>query len=335
MNKSDIKQKIQKLISQNNLGAQIIAIQKVSGGLSHKMYRVQTDKADFAIKQLNPAIMRRKGAYRNFVFSERVARIAKQNGINAVCALQFRGKVVLKVKNSFFMVFKWINAQTLTAEQVEDRHCEIIGQTLAKIHNITFCKSKNRQRKIAPTPLFDLTDYINQAKEQNKPFARLLQNDLPLLTQLNNRSAEATNDLRGALTVGHADLDRKNVMWQNFTPFLIDWESSGLINPTAELVQTAWYWAGGDVENLDLRKFETVIKSYVKEYKGELCAAYDDLVYANMRPKLDWLKYNLQRAFAQTEAANIADAEVVKCLKELEYCVNRFDNVTKVLQACF
>ena len=111
----DINEKIQQLITQNDLGVEIISIQKISGGLSHKIYRVRTDKADYAIKELNHAIMRKKDAYRNFVFSEKVARTARQNGINAVCALQFCGDVVLKVDDSFFLVFKWLNATTLTA----------------------------------------------------------------------------------------------------------------------------------------------------------------------------------------------------------------------------
>ena len=58
----DIKEKIKALILQNNLGSKVIGTEKIVGGLSHNMYRVETDKALFAIKELNPAIMRRKEA---------------------------------------------------------------------------------------------------------------------------------------------------------------------------------------------------------------------------------------------------------------------------------
>ena len=331
----DINEKIQQLITQNDLGTGIISIQKISGGLSHKIYRVRTDKADYAIKELNPAIMRKKDAYRNFVFSEKVARTARQNGINAVCALQFCGDVVLKVGDSFFMVFKWLNATTLTAEQVDEKHCIIIGQTLAKLHNINFCKPKNIQQNTQKTSL-DINHYITLSIEQNKPYAQRLQRDADLLLKLRKRAAAATNDLNGDLTVSHADLDCKNVMWQGFTPFIIDWESSGCINPSLELVQVAWYWAGGDIENLVPSKFETVIKSYLSEYRGKLCTDYAALVYANIGPKLAWLEYNLTRAFVETdEFAEIADNEVDKSLKETEYCVDLFDAVIKILKNCF
>ncbi len=40
--------------------------------------------------------------------------------------------------------------------------------------------------------------------------------------------------------ISHTDLDRKNVIWQKNVPFIIDWEASGYINPTIELIQVAW-----------------------------------------------------------------------------------------------
>ncbi len=333
----DIKEKIQALILQNNLGSQVIGTEKIVGGLSHNMYRVETDKALFAIKELNPAIMRRKEAYDNFVFSERVARFAKQNGINAVCALQFNGEVVLKIEDSFFVVFDWLRGETLTAEQVKVEHCEIIGKTLAEIHNINFFELQNVRLQNMQAEIFDFESYVPPAKERNKAYAQNLQNSIPLLIQYNKQAAQSIQKLNGVLTISHADLDRKNVMWQNFTPFLIDWESSGCINPTLELVQVAWYWAGGDVENLDRNKFERLIKSYVEEYNGKTCADYTNIVCANLSSKLAWLEYNLKRSMNETkfESSEMACREVVKSLKEINYCVSQFDNVVNILKSCF
>ena len=333
----DINNKIQKLILQNHLGLQVIKIEKIPGGLSHNMYKVTTDKALFAIKELNPAIMRKKEAYHNFVFSEKIARIAKQNGINAVCALQFNGEVVLKAEDSFFMVFDWLNGETLNAEQAEVKHCEVIGQTLANIHNVSFFELQDLRPSKMQAEKFDFESYIPLAKGQNKLYTQNLQNNINLLIELNKKSVEATNKLNNTLIVSHRDLDCKNVMWQDFTPYIIDWEASGFINPTLELVQAAWYWSGGAVENLDLHKFDVLIKSYVNVYRGKLCANYADLVYASLGSKLAWLQYNLQRAFVETkfESVEIADDEVIKCLKESAYYVDQYDNVLKALKACF
>lgn len=325
------------LVLRYNLGARIISLKKVTGGLSHSVYKLKTEKAIFAIKALNPAIMQRKESHSNFVFSEKVARIAKQNGINAICALQFDGEVMLKVENRFFLVFDWLNGKTLQPTDVQTEHCQIIGQTLAKIHNIDFFELHHFKPQKMKAEQPDFASFIPPAREQHKPYASKLQKDLNLLLELNQLSAVAVNNLNGTLTISHADLDCKNVLWQNLTPFLIDWESSGYIYPTLELVQVAWYWAGGDVENLDRSKFEVFVKSYKNEYRGKMYTDYSDLFYASLNSKLAWLRYNLQRGLNTTDEniVDLSDNEVTKGLAELEYSIEQSGNVIQLLKACF
>ena len=329
--KMDTYEQLQKLILQNGLGTKIVSVQTVAGGLTHKMYRVQTDRAVYAIKVLDPAIMRKKEALGNFDFSERVARTAAQNGIHAVCALQLGGKVVQNVDGAFLMVFEWLDGTSLRPKQVTLRHCNVIGQTLANLHNTDFgALGDTPPQSTATQPHFDR--YIAQAHQQNKPFAQHLQRDATMLSEWGVRATEAMDCLGGETVISHTDLDCKNVMWQGLTPFVIDWEASGRINPAAELVQVAWYWAGGDVENLRQNKFEAVLNGYVGTYRGRLHGCCD-LVCANLYPKLAWLQYNLKRACEGTGPTELADSEVTKSLQEIEYCVNQIDAVMHMLQA--
>lgn len=64
------------------------SITKVTGGLSHRMHKVVTDKGIYAIKELNLGVMKRQEAYSNFAFSEQVTDIAKENGITAIGAIK-------------------------------------------------------------------------------------------------------------------------------------------------------------------------------------------------------------------------------------------------------
>ena len=89
---------IEKLIRETNLGNRIITIDKVIGGLSHRMYKVVTDKGIYAVKELNPNVMKRKEAYSNFLFAEKVTDIAKMNGISAIGTNKINGHVI-KTKN--------------------------------------------------------------------------------------------------------------------------------------------------------------------------------------------------------------------------------------------
>ncbi|TDM12887.1 hypothetical protein [Macrococcus lamae] len=77
----------------------------ISGGLLHKLYKVETNKGIFAIKVLNSEIMSRAEAENNYLLSELYSHAAKQAGINAVCAKLFNRKPWLFVDNHYYMVF--------------------------------------------------------------------------------------------------------------------------------------------------------------------------------------------------------------------------------------
>ena len=125
----------------------IINIEKVTGGLSHRMYKVTTDKGIYAVKELNLGIMKRKEAYSNFIFSEKVTKIAKENKINAIGAMKLNNNYITKINENYFMIFEWIEGKILKAEQITEKHCEVIGEILAKIHNIDYSLIEDEPRK--------------------------------------------------------------------------------------------------------------------------------------------------------------------------------------------
>lgn len=333
----NIISKIERLILENNLGNKINNIEKVTGGLSHRMYKVETDKGIYAVKELNAGVMKREKAYSNFVFSEKVTDIVKENGISAIGALKIKNDIMLKIEDSYFMVFEWLEGRILQAEEITDKHCEIIGKMLAEIHNIDFSKIEDNERKSVETNFFDWDKYIIPAEEQNKPYIKELKESIELLYELNKNSVEALEYAKNNLVISHTDLDRKNVMWQNEKAFIIDWEASGYINPTIELIQVAWYWSGGDIENIDYNKFEKVINSYKQHYKGNIDKNIDILINADIYGGLAWIEYNLKRSLCienkyDKEEIKLAENEVIQSLKEIKYNVSQFEKMTKIMK---
>lgn len=332
-----LNKKIERLIQENNLGNAIKNIEKVTGGLSHRMYKIETDKGIYAVKELNSGVMKREKAYSNFVFSEKVTDIAKENGITAIGALKFEDDIMVKIEDSYFMVFEWLDGKILKAEEIEEKHCEIIGKILAKIHNIDFSKIEDEERKNIEIDYFDWNRYIPLAEEQNKPYIIELKENIELLYELNKNSVEALEYAKNNFVISHTDLDRKNVMWQNDNPFIIDWEASGYINPTIELIQVAWYWSGGDIENIDYNKFEKVIDSYKKKYKGKIDKNVDTLINADVYGGLAWIDYNLKRSLCieneyEQDEITLAENEVIQSLKEIKYNISQFDKMTEILK---
>ena len=148
----ELQKDIEEFIKVENLGTMVKSIIKVNGGLSHRMYKVVTDKKIYAIKELNSGVMKRQEAYSNFVFSEKVTDIAKENGITAIGAIKLKNTDIMrKINNRYFMIFDWLEGKILNAEQITEEHCKIIGEELAKIHNIDFSKIEDNRRKNAKT----------------------------------------------------------------------------------------------------------------------------------------------------------------------------------------
>ncbi len=329
--------KIERLILENNLGNKINNIDKVTGGLSHRMYKVETDKGIYAVKELNAGVMKREKAYSNFVFSEKVAEIVKENGISAIGALKVNNDIILKIDDSYFMVFEWLEGRILKAEEITEKHCEIIGKILAEIHNIDFSKIEDDERKNIEPKYFDWNKYIPFAEEQKKPYTNELKGNIELLYELNKNSVKVLEYAKKNLVISHTDLDRKNVMWQDEKAFIIDWEASGYINPTIELIQVAWYWSGGDVEKIDYNKFKKVIESYKQNYKGNIDKNIDTLIYADIYGGLAWIEYNLKRSLCiennyDNEEILLAENEVIQSLKEIKYNVSQFEKMIEILK---
>ncbi len=324
------------LVQKANLG-RIANIEKVTGGLSHKMYKVVTDKGIYAVKELNSGIMKRKDAYSNFIFSEEVTKIAKENRIPAVGAILIEESYITKINNSYFMVFEWIEGNVLKPEEVNLKHCEIIGEMLAQIHNTDFSRLENEQRKIGALEKFEWDKYIDLLEKQNKSYTEIVKQNIGMLDRLNEEAVNALKYANRNLVISHRDLDRKNVMWQGYSPFIIDWEASGYINPTLELIQLAWYWSGGDARNVDYSKFKTVLNSYKKHYEGNIDNRIDILIKADIYGGLNWLEYNLKRALCiannyDQEEIELAEKEIINSIEEIKYNEKQFENILQIFK---
>ena len=331
-----INKKIEKLIKKKQLGNTIINIDKVIGGLSHRMYKVETNKGIYAVKELNAGVMKKEKAYSNFVFSEKVTDIVIENGISAIGAIKFNNDIMVKIDDSYFMVFEWLEGKILEPEEITNKHCDIIGKMLAEIHNIDFSRIEDEERKKVETNSFDWNRYIPLAEEQDKPYIQELKTNIELLYELNKNSVKALEYAKNNLVISHTDLDRKNVIWQDDKAFIIDWEASGYINPTIELIQVAWYWSGGDKENIDYNKFKRIINSYKQSYKRKIDKNIDILINADNYGGLAWLDYNLKRSLCienkyDQDEIQLAENEVVQSLNEIKYNYSQLDKMIEVL----
>lgn len=90
------------LCAKYNLGLLMNEPEPITGGLLHRMYRLQTDKAQYAVKALNPQIMQRDTAMSNYIFLKwlrtwlikRGSMLFRQSYLMAVVCTRLRGNFI-------------------------------------------------------------------------------------------------------------------------------------------------------------------------------------------------------------------------------------------------
>ena len=95
---------IEKLCQSYHLGKLKGEPEMITGGLMHRMYHVSTDQGEYAVKLLNPDIMKRPEALQNMINSETVSNALK-DVVPLVAAKCFDGKCIIELDGSFYVIF--------------------------------------------------------------------------------------------------------------------------------------------------------------------------------------------------------------------------------------
>lgn len=336
LRKSNTK-KLEKLVRKFDLGSKIIKATQIHGGLSNRMYRVETDKAEYAIKKLNKTLMQNKTEFERITFAEKVSKIAEENGVFVERALEFEDKIIHEIDEDYYMIFNWNYGSHLQPEDVTDEICNTIGELLAKIHNLDFSKIEAEKSKETETRIIDWQHYANVAKNQNKYYYKDLVENIEILYEINKKTNEALEYAKNNLIISHRDLIKKNIMWNNNIPTVIDWESSGYVNPTVELVQVCWNWANGDVGKFEFEKFGIIVNSYLQHAKKYKKEDMKKLIYANLWEAIEWLEYNLKRSLCiestyRNEEIELAEEQINYLNHEIKYAMTQIEQVADSLQ---
>ena len=135
---------IDKLFKKLSLGTLESKPVSVSGGILHNVYEVNTTQGKYAVKILNPYIIKTKHSLQQIEFSETVARIAGNNGANAISAIEFNGKSIQKSDGKNCLIYHWFEGKSVTPNSVDVDKCAIIGKLLAEIHNLDYSSITNK-----------------------------------------------------------------------------------------------------------------------------------------------------------------------------------------------
>ena len=309
---------INKLILKCNLGKIIEEPKRVEGGLLNKMFKISTTKGNYALKCLNPELISRKEGKKNIIFTEKVSNIAKSKGIKCIPANEINGELIHSIEDKHFLIFDWFEGKPITEEQLTLEKCNKIAKELALLHRIDFGEMKNQCDIYYELDEIKFDFYLT--KINNKEIKNLLNEVKERFSELDKESIKNMEYIKNNLVISHRDLDLPNILWdKNDEPVIIDWETSGLVNPTLEVIDTAWNWAGGQ-NYFDKNKFRSFLDTYVK-YGGKI-EDYDKAFKADFKAKLRWFEYNLKRIttfdFIDEEEKKLGEKEVIRSADEIK-----------------
>ncbi|MCL2634007.1 MAG: phosphotransferase [Oscillospiraceae bacterium] len=266
---------------QLNLGDITKPAERIYGGFQHKMYKLQTSSGTYAVKLLNPEIMKRSDAFENYATAEKLEKKLQDNNIPIVPALEFGGKKMQCINNQYFYVFNWVDSTKAPPDC-----CEIIGKLLAQIHNIEQFHDDYQPEELS----IDWDNYIELSKSLCPEVTALLQENRYILYNSQINGNKARKKLSGLNAICHGDMDTKNVLWVDNKPLIIDLECLEYNNPNSEMFNCALCWSGYEDCDLDYNKLRAFLNAY-----GKVNSDWDTLFHNNFG-RLEWLEYNIKRA---------------------------------------
>lgn len=320
---------LEKICKQYHLGELVCEPVSLKGGFMHKMFSLFTSKGKYAVKLLNPYIMKREDALQNFRIAEGLELMLEQNNIPIIPALIFEGKKMQNISGQFFYLYEWFDGKALKDEEINEFHCQKIGKLLAQIHKIDRKESKDNMGEIN----VDWDYYIKMLESKNKELFNMLKENRTLLYESQNNGNIAIKKLPSIVSVCHNDMDSKNVLWSGMDCKIIDLECLGYSSPLMEMYELALCWSGYENCKIDYNLFSTFIQSYV-EAGGQLYGNWETVYYSNYG-RLEWLEYNLKRSLGiecSMEEIEIGISEVKETMEHVIFYNDAKKNILNCLK---
>ncbi|XEC92512.1 phosphotransferase [Paenibacillus tarimensis] len=306
-----------KILTDLNLGSFKLQPQRVSGGYMHKMYCLETTTGKYAIKLLNPAIMKRPDVFRNYQRAERLERVLQENKMPIVPAMEINGRKMQCIENQYYYVFPWVEGRALHWDEIKKEHCKIAGELLAKIHKIEQFEKPFVRDEIC----IDWGAYIATANTECPEIAGKLNSCREILYSCQKEFNMALKKIPAVTCISNGDMDCKNILWVDGNPFIIDLECLDYGNPFWDMFQLALSWSGNVNCSIDFELLKAFIVSYHEEY-GNVQVDWETL-YGSGFGWLEWLEYNIKRALmiecTDEEERKLGISEVHETIHRIVY----------------
>lgn len=250
----------------------------------NRVFKIITTKGSYIVKEFS------KDAIGNYYYlRKRKEQIAiseqlKKHKINCIIPKRINDKQIFLLDKHYYLVYDCSKDKYLTQDNITKNHIIELAKTQAKIHKLKIetklpCTYKHINID------FDL--YTKTIKDPN--LKDLIYSNKEKLIEYIKKGNNALPSVKKNLCYSHNDYKHQNILWNETKMTLIDFDASGLSNPTAALIESAFTYSKQNNE-INYEYFELYIKTYLEEY-GPLKDNFKDCLYVSMNTKLQWLSY--------------------------------------------
>ncbi|MFC7620277.1 phosphotransferase family protein [Microlunatus sp. GCM10028923] len=263
---------------------------RVGGGAANRLYRLDTDRGSFAVKELN-LVDRRWPYHLEDVF--RFEQAAFAAGIPMPESM---------AAGPDLLVHRWVDGAKLPEAPAPPAYAFELGQILARLHALDFDWPHEPSRE--PTPR-DWPELAERAAATGQPWADELAAKVD--TFLAIADFVDTCERPGPVVLTHQDLQPWNLLVRDGRPVLLDWELSGRLDLSGELGSTALgLCKGPGLDHLEPASFRAVLDGYVAG-GGTLPPPGPSWFVFTVSGRLGHIRANLVRCLAGVEAGTGPD----------------------------
>jgi len=282
----------------------------IDGGLSNRLYRVVTDRGEFAVKRM-VANADAPSFKSNVEASFAVERQAHSAGIAMPDPVPVPGtsEALARVDQDgtpgWVRVHTWVPARRVTAEETGSTDLARVGSILASLHRLPLAGQWQSASPHEPG-----SPRAWRTAGSSTPLDSVLIDTIGVLEGIVRRGHAAN---RSRLVLSHRDLDAKNLLRDAHGRLIaIDWDAAGPTDAHWDVVGVAMDWSGVREGTPSRKAFAELLDGYVQA-GGHLDPVSAESFAGWSQGVLDWLWFNLERTASPEPSERLLGESEVAC----------------------
>lgn len=282
-----------------DLGAARATPVAVAGGLSNRLYRLVTDRGEFAVKRMvanadAPEFKHDVEAAFSVERRAQAAGIAMPEPIPVARSNDALGRITDDEGSCWVRVHRWVDGTPIDPNNIEPGDRAAVGAIVAALHQLPLIDDAGT----TPVAAWSIPDRDWPTALAAFPSASALSEAVPALEEIVRRGYDR---VRPNPVLSHRDLDAKNLLRDvRVRLIVLDWDAAGPTDAQWDAVGVAFDWSGIWQGTVSPAAFAEVLDAYVAG-SGRLDPITPESFAGWAEGMLDWLWFNLGRAGSPDE----------------------------------